>query len=70
MQQSIEWHEKCLANMTDYLQDLNREYHRILKQHDDLLVKITFYNHQIEVAKKEHKAKFDDEKFLVKRNSK
>lgn len=69
MQQSIEWHEKCLANMTQYLKDLNNEYHRVLKEHDDLLVKITFYNYQIEVAKKEHKEKFDDEKYLVKRNS-
>jgi uncharacterized membrane protein YgaE (UPF0421/DUF939 family) len=67
MQQSIAWHEKCLANMTQYLKDLNNEYHRVLKQHDDLLAQITFYNYQIEVAKKEQKAKFDDEKYLVKR---
>ncbi len=64
---TIEWHERNLANFN---QSLNAKYHEESRIRDEVRRmedELVFRRHQIAEAKKRGKKSFDGERFCVKR---
>lgn len=67
MKRSIEWHNQCLANHSDYIKREQEYLTTITARLSSSIEQYNFRKNQVEVAIKCGKEVFDAEKYLVKR---
>lgn len=62
---NISWHKECLANKKRSLEQIKEELLNLQKQVEREQQECVFYKNQISEAEKEHKDKFDRNKYLI-----
>jgi len=67
MKQSIEWHQECLVNSTRYAKARREEAEKALAVVEKLEQSNGLKQAQIDLATKEGKDGFDEDKYAIKR---
>ena len=65
MEFKIEWHEECLKNSKNYLENRKRELEFLMASIADQEKRNDFYGLQIDTAKAKRMTEFDSTKFMV-----